>query len=77
MYQWLPQRPHHCSERVGQVLLESGFITAPQLEQARQINDEEGTGLLDSMVSHGMLSQETLVTVLSFQLRIPGRPAAC
>ena len=41
------------------------------MEQARQINEEEGTGLLDSMVSHGMLSQETLVTVLSFQLRIP------
>ena len=58
-------------ERVGQVLLEGGFVTSQQLEQARQISDEEGTGLLDSMVSHGMLSQETLVTVLSFQLRIP------
>ena len=58
-------------ERVGQVLLEGGFITGPQLEQAREFSEQEGNGLLDSMVSHGMLSQETLVTVLSFQLRIP------
>jgi len=58
-------------DRVGQVLLEGGFITDQQLAQARQVSSEDGTGLLDSLVSHGMLAQETLVTVLSFQLRIP------
>ena len=58
-------------ERVGQVLLEGGFITSQQLEQAREVSEESGSGLLDAMVSHGMLAQETLVTVLSFQLRIP------
>jgi len=58
-------------DRVGQVLLEGGFITDQQLAQARQASGESGTGLLDTLVSHGMLAQETLVTVLSFQLRIP------
>ncbi|MCH8279627.1 MAG: type II/IV secretion system protein [Chloroflexi bacterium] len=55
-------------DRVGQVLVEGGFITEQQLAQARQDSD---TGLLDALVSQGMLAQETLITVLSFQLRIP------
>ncbi len=58
-------------ERVGQVLLEGGFVTQEQLEEARTASEAESASLLDTMVSHGMLAQETLVTVLSFQLRIP------
>ena len=58
-------------ERVGQVLLEGGFITQEQLDDARTASEAESSSLLDAMVSHGMLAQETLVTVLSFQLRIP------
>ena len=58
-------------DRVGQVLLDGGFITDQQLAQARDVSAADGSGLLDSLVSHGMLAQETLVTVLSFQLRIP------
>ena len=58
-------------ERVAQVLLEGGFITQQQLDQAREGVSGDGTGLLDVLVSQGMLAQETLVTVLSFQLRIP------
>ena len=51
--------------RVGQVLVEGGFITEQQLAQARDVNSADGSGLLDTLVSHGMLAQETLVTVLS------------
>ncbi len=58
-------------ERVGEVRLEGGFITQEQLEDARTAGAAESSGLLDAMVSHGMVDQETLVTVLSFQLRIP------
>jgi hypothetical protein len=54
-------------ERVGQVLREGGFITEQQLTQARDASRASGAGLLDSLVSYGMLAQETLVTVLSFQ----------
>ena len=53
------------------MLLEGGFITDQQLTQARDLIAADGSGLLDTLVSHGMLAQETLVTVLSFQLRIP------
>jgi len=58
-------------ERVGQVLLEGGFVTGQQLDQAYENSRESGIGLLDTLVSYGTVAQETLVTVLSFQLRIP------
>ena len=52
--------------RVGQVLLEGGFVTSQQLEQAQEASNQNGLGLLDTLVSSGMVAQETLVTVLSF-----------
>ena len=58
-------------DRVGEVLLDGGFITQKQLDDAKTAGEAESSSLLDTMVSHGMLAQETLVTVLSFQLRIP------
>ena len=58
-------------ERVGRVLLDAEFITVEQFEEAKQVAREKGTGLLDSLVSQGMVARETLMTVLSFQLRIP------
>lgn len=58
-------------DRVGRVLLEGGFINEQQLRQAREDSSTGGVGLLDLMVSKGVIAQETLVTVLSFQLRIP------
>ena len=58
-------------DRVGQVLLEGGFVTTQQLDQARDASSESGTSMLDTLVASGMVAQETLVTVLSFQLRIP------
>ena len=51
--------------------MEGGFVTSEQLEQARDASLENGLGLLDTLVSSGTVAQETLVTVLSFQLRIP------
>ena len=58
-------------ERVGQVLLEGGFISQEQLDDARTASEAESSSLLDAMVYHGMLAQETLMTVFSFQLRVP------
>ena len=58
-------------ERAGVVLLEGGFITQEQLEDAKTASVLESSGLLDALVSHGMVNQEILVTVLSYQLRIP------
>ena len=58
-------------ERVGQVLVEGGFITSEQLEEGRGKSQETGNGLLDTLVTEGLLARDTLATVLSFQLRIP------
>ena len=58
-------------ERVAGVLQEAGFLTAEHLEAARQASLEGGAGLLDTLLSIGAVARETLVTVLSFQLRIP------
>jgi type II secretory ATPase GspE/PulE/Tfp pilus assembly ATPase PilB-like protein len=58
-------------ERVGRVLQDAGFISADQLEQARDTSLEQGTGLFDTLVSLEIVARETLMTVLSFQLRIP------
>ena len=58
-------------DRVGRVLIDSEFITQDQLDQAGQASEEQGKGLLDTLVDLGMVARETLMTVLSFQLRIP------
>ena len=63
--------PATFEQRVGQALLEAGFVSKEQLEQAGQASEEQGTALLDTLLSLGMVARETLVTVLSFQLRIP------
>ena len=55
-------------ERVGRVLLDAKFVTDEQLAKARE---QGGEGLLDTLVSLGIVARETLMTVLSFQLRIP------
>jgi hypothetical protein len=58
-------------ERVGKILLDAEFITAEQLDQAREKSAAQGAGLLDTLVDLGTVARETLMTVLSFQLRIP------
>jgi len=56
---------------VARVLLEGGFVTPEQVERARAVAREKGKGLLDTLVNQGVITRETLTTVLSFQLRIP------
>lgn len=58
-------------ERLSTVLVEGGFINRDQLEEARRLSAERGTRLLDVLVDRGFVSRETIVTVLSFQLKIP------
>ena len=57
-------------ESLGHVLLEGGFITQEQLDDAKRAGESESSSLLDAIVSHGMVDQETLVTVLGVQLGI-------
>ncbi len=58
-------------DRIGQNLVEAGFITPDQLESARDSGEQTGVGLIETLVLEGLVSRDTLVTMLSFQLRIP------
>ena len=57
--------------RLGQVLVEGGFLTAEQLEEAEAQVTDEGKRLTTVLQQRGWASQDTLTTVLSFHLKIP------
>ncbi|MBI2964700.1 MAG: type II/IV secretion system protein [Chloroflexi bacterium] len=58
-------------ERLGRVLVEGGFVTPQQLDKARQLSQQSGVRILDALINQGFVSREAVVTVLSFQLKIP------
>ena len=58
-------------DRIGRNLVEAGFITSEQLEAARGSGEETGTGLIETLVVDGLVSRDTLVAMLSSQLRVP------
>ncbi len=58
-------------DRIGQNLVEAGFITLEQLEAAKDSGEETGTGLIEALVVDGLVSRDILVAMLSSQLRIP------
>jgi type IV pilus assembly protein PilB len=58
-------------DRIGRNLVEAGFITPDQLESARDTGEQTGVGLIETLVLDGLVSRDTLVTMLSFQLKIP------
>ena len=57
--------------RLGQVLVEGGFLTEEQLEESHQaIASQEGR-LTSVLQERGWISRDTLTTVLSFHLKVP------
>ncbi|MDP2919562.1 MAG: GspE/PulE family protein [Dehalococcoidia bacterium] len=58
-------------ERLGQALVEGGFLTPQQLEQARQIANIKGQRLTDVLQEQRLISREVLTTALSFHLKVP------
>ncbi len=58
-------------DRLGQALVEGGFIIAKQFEQAREIAEREGKRLTDVLLEQRLISREVLTTALSFQLKVP------
>jgi len=65
------QKPNSSFEdRIGHVLSGSGFISLQQLGNAYRMVGQDAD-LLDTLVSYGSISQETLITVLSYYLKIP------
>jgi type IV pilus assembly protein PilB len=58
-------------ERMGQNLVDAGIITTNQFASARDAGRRNGVGLLETLVLDGLVPRETLIAMLSFQLRIP------
>ncbi|MBE9502397.1 MAG: hypothetical protein IMY87_08235, partial [Chloroflexi bacterium] len=59
------------SREIDQLLVEGAFITAEQLEAAREAAKQANKDLKEVLVEQRLISQETLATVLSFQLNVP------
>ncbi len=57
--------------QIDQLLVEGAFITAEQLEAARETAKNANKDLKEVLLEQHLISQETLATVLSFQLNVP------
>ncbi|MFH0768212.1 MAG: GspE/PulE family protein [Chloroflexota bacterium] len=58
-------------DRLGQALVEGGFITSEQLDKAREIAKAKEKRLTDVFLEQKLISREVLTTALSFQLKVP------
>lgn len=58
-------------DRLGQALVEGGFITTEQLAQARDTAQANNKRLTDILQEKKLISREVLTTALSFQLKVP------
>ena len=57
--------------RIGQLLVEGGFITQENLEEATESVQKDSTTLRDALISKGYIADETYSTFLSIQTRVP------
>ena len=58
-------------KRIDELLVEGAFITADQLEAAREAARNANKDLRQVLLEQSLISRETLATVLSFQLNVP------
>lgn len=58
-------------KRLGELLLESGIITEPQLQTALEEQQRTKKKLGDVLLAQGVLTEHQLIEVLEFQLGIP------
>ena len=58
-------------KKIGEILLENGYITEEQLEKAIDLQDVRDEKIGEILVDEGFLKEEDLVEVLEFQKGIP------
>ena len=58
-------------EQIGRLLVEGGFITEENLEEAVVLVQSEGINLRVALTSKGHIAEETYSTFLSMQTRVP------
>ena len=57
--------------KMAGILQDAGVVTPSQLERAQQHSLQDEVGILEALVDEGAVSRETIITLLSFQLKIP------
>jgi type IV pilus assembly protein PilB len=60
--------PH---KKIGEILIEEGFLDPSHLDQALEIQKKEGRLLGEILIQEGWLQEEELVAALSKQLNLP------
>jgi type IV pilus assembly protein PilB len=58
-------------KRLGELLMEGGLITQPQLEQALAGQKDSGLKLGQYLIQNGLLKEQQIVELISRQLKIP------
>ena len=58
-------------QQIGKLLVEGGFITQENLDEAVAVVPREGITLREALVSKGVIAEETYSTFLSIQTRVP------
>ena len=58
-------------EQIGKLLVEGGFITQGNLDEASKTVREESTSLRNALIAKGYIADETYSTFLSMQTRVP------
>ena len=58
-------------ERIAAALVKEGILGQDQLQQARRLSDAEGSLLLETLVTLGLVARGVLVTMMGLHLRVP------
>ena len=56
--------------RLGDLLINQGIITEEQLQKGLEIQEEKGCKLGEALVETNIVAEETIVKILSEQLRL-------
>ena len=56
--------------KMAGILQDAGVVAPGQLERAQQHSLQDEVGILEALVNEGAVSRETIITLLSFQLKI-------
>ena len=58
-------------EQIAAALVKEGILSQDQLLRARRISDAEGSFLLETLVTLGLVARGVLVTMMGLHLRVP------
>jgi len=58
-------------ERIAAALVKEGILSQDQLQRARQLSEAEGSLLLETLVTLGLVARGVLVSMMGLQLRVP------